>query len=211
MFTRPAIISLMQLRAGLRVRMQLASAIPMCSLMHWTEWVWLTWVGRLRGGKQGRSSGGLEGDEAQVQLLFVGKYSIEFLGKHTSRASLFQMNVRQEREELGCNDFSPHDTHFGALLQLFNLWNSLAQLEHFSTPMQVSCMWPYSWHLMHLMGIRRSLQMFTKWSSTWICPVRSLLAVFRLRHATFNVAVVWLGDLFLLMFTPRCGYNWTGS
>ena len=88
--------------------------------------------------------GGLEGAIAQVQFSLVGKYGIEFSGKRSSRASLFRMKVGQVGEELGCDEPSPHDTHFGALVQSFELWNSLAQLEHFSTPIQASCMCPYS-------------------------------------------------------------------
>jgi hypothetical protein len=86
----------------------------------------------------------LEGDIAQVQLSLMGKYSIKFLEKHLSKALLFQMKVRQVREELGCDKPSPQDTHFGALLQSFEPWDSLAHLEHLSTPIQVSCMCPYS-------------------------------------------------------------------
>jgi hypothetical protein len=88
--------------------------------------------------------GGLEGDIAQVQFSLVGKYGIEFLGKCSSRASLFQVKVGQVGEELGCDEPSPQDMHFGALMQSFELWNSLAQLEHFSMPIQASCMCPYS-------------------------------------------------------------------
>jgi hypothetical protein len=141
-------------------------------------------------------AGGLVGEETQVQLSFVGKYGIEFSGKRSSSALLFRMKVGQVGEALGCDEPSPHDTHFGAALQLFDPWASLAQLEHFPTPRQASCVWPYSWHLTHLIGIRRSLRTLTKWSSTRIRLVRSLLAVSRLRQATFRVAVVWLGDLF---------------
>ena len=141
-------------------------------------------------------AGGLEGDVAHVQPSLVGKYGIKFSGKHLSRASLFRMKVRQVREELGCDEPSPQDTHLGALLQPLELCDSLAQLEHLSISKQVSCVCPYPWHLMHLIGIRKSLRTLTRWSSMQIRLVRSLLAVSGLRHATFKVAVAWLGDLF---------------
>ena len=141
-------------------------------------------------------AGGLEGDIAHVQPSLVGKYSIKFSGKRLSKASLFRMKVGQVREELGCDEPSPQDTHLGALLQLLELCDSLVQLEHLSISKQVSCVCPYPWHLMHLIGIRKSLRTVTRWSSTRIRPVRSLLAVSGLRHATFKVAVAWLGDLF---------------
>ena len=65
--------------------------------------------------------GGLEGEAAQVQLSFVGKYGIEFSGKRASRASLLRMKVGQAREVLGCVELSPHETHFGVLTQSFEL------------------------------------------------------------------------------------------
>ena len=40
-------------------------------------------------------SGGLDGEVAQVQFLLVGKYSMVFSGKCSSRASLFQIKVGQ--------------------------------------------------------------------------------------------------------------------
>ena len=64
---------------------------------------------------------GLEGEVAQVQLSFVGKYGIKFSGKRSSRASLLQMKVGQVREVLGCDGPSPHETHFSVLLQLLEL------------------------------------------------------------------------------------------
>ena len=42
--------------------------------------------------------GGLEGDQAQVQPSFVGKYGIEFSGNRLSRASLFRVKVGQVRK-----------------------------------------------------------------------------------------------------------------
>ena len=62
--------------------------------------------------------GGLEGEVAQVQLSFVGKYGIVFSGQRRSQASLLPMKVRQVSEELGCVEPSPHETHLGILLQL---------------------------------------------------------------------------------------------
>ena len=140
-------------------------------------------------------SGGLDREAAQVQFSLVGKYSIVFSGKRLSRASLFQIKVGQEREVLGCDDLSLHKTHLSALLQLPEPCNSLEQLEHLLMPMQASWVCLYSWHFTHLIGMHKSLCMFTRWSSTWIQPVRSWLTASGLVHATFRVAVAWLGDL----------------
>jgi hypothetical protein len=117
--------------------------------------------------------GGIDGEMAQVQLSLVGKYGMVFSGKRLSGALLFWIKVGQVREVLGCDNPSPHDTHFGALLQSPELCDSLEQLEHLQMPMQASWVCLYSWHFTHLIGMRKSLRTFTRWSSTRIRPVIS--------------------------------------
>jgi hypothetical protein len=80
---------------------------------------------------------GLSREAAQVQFSFVGKYGMVFSGKHSSRALHLQMKEGQG-EELGCEDPSPQETHFGVLLQLLEVWNMLVQLEHFLVPEHAS-------------------------------------------------------------------------
>ena len=118
-----------------------------------------------------------------------------FSGKRPSNASHLLANDGHDAEVLGWLELGPQETHEGGLSHLSDLWASLAQLAHFSTPIQLSCVWPYSWHFTHLIGMRRSFLTVTKWSSTRICPVRSRLATSGLAHTTLSVAVVWLGDL----------------
>jgi hypothetical protein len=98
-------------------------------------------------------------------------------------------------EVLGCIDPSLQETHFGACEHSSTLWNSLEQLGHLLIPMQASFTWPYSWHLMHHIGICRSLQTFTNWSSTQMRPVRRQFAVSGFEHVTLSVVEVCLGDL----------------
>ena len=71
------------------------------------------------GGRGKAAEGGLEGEVAQVQLSFVGKYGIAFSGQRASKASLLRMKAGQVCEELGCDELSPHETHLGVLLQSF--------------------------------------------------------------------------------------------
>ena len=84
------------------------------------------------------------GDTAQVQLSLEGKYGMVFSGKRPSSASHFLKNVGHEGDVLGWLEPLPHETQSGGLSHLSVWWNSLLQLAHFSTPMQVSRTWPYS-------------------------------------------------------------------
>ena len=90
------------------------------------------------GGEAGH--GGLDGEEAQVQALFVGKYGMVFLGVRSSSAAHFLTKIGQLGEELACLDLAPHDTQDGALswAQEKEEWLTLAQFAHFFTPTQAS-------------------------------------------------------------------------
>ena len=91
------------------------------------------------GGGRGFFSGsGLEGLEAQVQLLLDKKYGIAFSGNHVSSALHFCKKTGQVGEVLGCCEPGPQDTHDDCLLQVSILWNLLVQLAHFSMPMHKS-------------------------------------------------------------------------
>ena len=127
---------------------------------------------------------------AQVQSSLEGKYGMAFLGKWLSNASHLLANEGHDADVLGWLEPGPQETHEGGLSHLSDLWALLAQLAHFSTPIQLSCMWPYSWHFTHLIGMQRSFLTVTKLSSTRIHPVRSRLATSGLVHATLSVAVV---------------------
>jgi hypothetical protein len=61
-----------------------------------------------------------------------------FSGYRSSRASHLRMKDGHEGEELGCEDLSPQETHFGGELQLLAVWNTLVQLAHFSVLEHVS-------------------------------------------------------------------------
>ena len=58
------------------------------------------------------------GDNAQVQLLLVGKYGMAFLGKSSSRVSHLPKKVGHVGDVLGCFELFPHETHRGALSHL---------------------------------------------------------------------------------------------
>ena len=58
--------------------------------------------------------------------------------------SHFLINEGQEGDVLGCWEPGPQDMQEGDLSHLSALWNSLVQLEHFSTPIHESYICPYS-------------------------------------------------------------------
>ena len=86
------------------------------------------------------AAGGLDGEEAQVQALFVGKYGMVFSGVRSSSAAHFLTKIGQLGEELACLDPAPHDTQDGAPLwvQEKEEWLTLVQFVHFSTLIQAS-------------------------------------------------------------------------
>ena len=61
-----------------------------------------------------------------------------FSGKLPSSALHLLKNVEHDRDVLGWLEPVPHETQAEALLHLSVWWNSLLQLAHFLTPMQVS-------------------------------------------------------------------------
>jgi hypothetical protein len=95
-------------------------------------------------GEVGR--GGLLGVADQVHASLVGKYGMVFSGVLSSRAAHFLMKTGHLGEELACAEPAPHETHDGvpSLAQEKVEWLMLAQLAHFSIPMQESRVWPYS-------------------------------------------------------------------
>jgi hypothetical protein len=105
------------------------------------------------------------------------------------------MKTGQDGEELGCMDSMLQEMHAGDLLQPLEEWDLLEQLAHLMVPIHTSWMCPYSWHLTHLVGMRKSLRTLTRWSSMQICPVRRQLAVSGLEQVILRVMVDWLRAL----------------
>ena len=87
--------------------------------------------------------------------------------------------------------------------QLLVMWLSLEQLAHLTMPAQASQVWPYSWHLRHLIESWISLWTFTNWSLMQIQPVIRRLVASGLAQSTFSIVVFWLGDLSFWLLVPR--------
>lgn len=80
---------------------------------------------------------------AQVHGSLVGKYGIVFSTSRSSSAAHFVRNFGQRRDLLAWVELGPQETHLGMLVDghAARTWDSLAQLAHFSIPLQEARMW----------------------------------------------------------------------